>query len=102
MKIFIGILLILSFYLYNNATFNYIFNIFYYQNYSNIEAIVKKDISTLKDINHVFKVKLKPNYYTLNLNMKYDYFTTSFHKTKPTLRNYTPGVGYPLLIYDII
>ncbi|NQY52908.1 MAG: hypothetical protein HRT42_04985, partial [Campylobacteraceae bacterium] len=50
MKIFIGILIILAVYLYNNATANYIFNIFYYQNYSNIESIVKKDINTLTDI----------------------------------------------------
>ena len=54
MKIFIGILIILAVYLYNNATANYIFNIFYYQNYSNIESIVKKDINTLTDITHSF------------------------------------------------
>lgn len=85
MKIFIGILIILAVYLYNNATANYIFNIFYYQNHSHLESIVKKDIKTLKDINHSFKVKLSPNYYELNLNMKYDYLTTSWHKIKPSI-----------------
>lgn len=100
MKIFIGILIILSLYLYNNATFNYIFNIFYYQNYSNIESIVKKDINTLKDLNHSFRVKLSPNYYKLNLKMKYDYFTTSFHETNPTPPKYRRKLVSKVVIKD--